>query len=527
LNGLKNVAPGKSIQFIPYTSFRSFRVLDSQATPPEFIQDNSDPAVGLDTKLVLKDSYVLDLTLNPDFSQIESDQPQVTVNQRFEVFFREKRPFFLENAQYFETPMNLVFTRRIVDPQFGGRLTGKYGAYTMGFLFANDEAPGKQAPVESPVYGDDAYFGVVRLNRDIFQQSSIGALFTTRRFEGTTNTVGGGDFRLRLNDHWQANSQFVASRTDFEDGNNLSGHAFRSQVTRTGRSFGMDVIYNELSPEFLTLVGFIPRVDYRSAEGITHYYFRPEGKFLIAWGPEFNALELWDYDGTRLDLSIHPSFYIEMPRRTFIRLHYFQDRQRLRPEDFSELTKNVDFETPEFRVNLESAFLQRGTISFQYGQGKDINFVPAEGRLPEQADFISTDLEAIIRPLQRLQLRTEYLFTALKLLNGDTIFNDHIISVRSNYQFTKELSLRLIFQYESTIVNSTLTSLEDRRNLNADVLVTYMVNPWTALYVGYNGNRQNYNLVNDSGIPYIVRTQGSLLNDANQFFLKFSYLILL
>jgi hypothetical protein len=178
-------------------------------------------------------------------------------------------------------------------------------------------------------------------------------------------------------------------------------------------------------------------------------------------------------------------------------------------------------------VNIESALFQRGTIRFQYGQGKDINFVPAENKLPEQADFISTDLEAILRPLQRLQLRTEYLFTSLKSLNGDTIFNDHIISVRSNYQFTKELSLRLILQYESTIVNSTLTSLEDRRNLNADVLVTYMVNPWTALYVGYNGNRQNYSLINDRGSPFIVRTQGALLNDANQFFLKFSYLILL
>ena len=75
----------------------------------------------------LKNALVLDATINPDFSQVESDEPQVTVNQRFEVFFPEKRPFFLENAAYFDTPINLVFTRRIADPEYGVRLTGKLG----------------------------------------------------------------------------------------------------------------------------------------------------------------------------------------------------------------------------------------------------------------------------------------------------------------------------------------------------------------------------------------------------------------
>ncbi len=283
LTGLENISPGKNIQFIPYTSFRSFRFLDVDASPPEFITDRSDPTAGIDTKLVLKDSSVLDLTLNPDFSQIESDQPQVTVNQRFEVFFREKRPFFLENAQYFETPMNLVFTRRIADPQYGSRLTGKYGPYTMGFLFANDEAPGKLALPSSSFSGDDAYFGIARFSRDIFSQSSIGALFTTRHFENSTNTVGGADFRLRLNDHWQATAQGVGSWTDLLEGSSFTGHAFQANVTRTGNNFGTQFLYEDLSPEFLTLSGFIPRTDFRSFTNQTHYYFRPAGNFLVAW----------------------------------------------------------------------------------------------------------------------------------------------------------------------------------------------------------------------------------------------------
>src|SRR5216683_2678015 len=95
-------------------------------------------APGLDSKFVLKNAFVLDTTINPDFSQVESDQPQVTVNQRFEVLFPEKRPFFLENSSYFNTPVNLVFTRRIGDPEFGTRLTGKSGPWSVGMLFADD-----------------------------------------------------------------------------------------------------------------------------------------------------------------------------------------------------------------------------------------------------------------------------------------------------------------------------------------------------------------------------------------------------
>ncbi len=97
---------------------------------------------GVDGKVVARDSLAIDFTLNPDFSQVESDEPQVTVNQRFEVFFPEKRPFFLENAGYFQTPVNLFFSRRIADPQFGARVTGKVGGWAVGALAIDDRAPG-------------------------------------------------------------------------------------------------------------------------------------------------------------------------------------------------------------------------------------------------------------------------------------------------------------------------------------------------------------------------------------------------
>src|SRR5437870_7116492 len=111
-------------------------------TPPRFDTKPAKMDLGLDTKAILKDSLVLDFTLNPDFSQVESDEPQVTVNQRFEVFFPEKRPFFLENSTFFQTPINLLFARRIADPQYGARMTVKLGHYELGAFFIDERAPG-------------------------------------------------------------------------------------------------------------------------------------------------------------------------------------------------------------------------------------------------------------------------------------------------------------------------------------------------------------------------------------------------
>jgi len=525
VTGLQNISPGKNIQFIPYTSFRSFRLLDTENGNPHFISDSSDAAAGLDAKLVVKDSFVVDAALNPDFSQVESDEPQVTVNQRFEVFFPEKRPFFLENAQYFETPTNLVFTRRIADPQFGGRVTGKYGPYTLGVLYTNDEAPGKRFDEQSPFAGSDAYYGIVRVTRDIFSQSSIGMLFTDRSFEDSSNTVFGIDARLRLNDKWQASLQAVQSRTTPLEGESFSGPAYWASLVRGGQHFGASFVYLDRSPDFRTLTGFIPRADYRRTENLVRYFFRPEGKFLVAWGPRMKLTYSWDHAGQLLDYTYNPSLYIELQRRTFINLHYYRDREHLRRVDFPGLEDGVDFDPRTVMFSFNTSYWEKLSGGFSFQKGSSINFVPAPGNVPTTADVSSGSIFTTMRPLQNVQVQSEYLYTALRSPSGPTIFNDHIVRSKINWQWNRELSFRMILQYDATIVNSDLTSLENRRNLNGDFLITYLVNPWTALYVGYNGNRQNLLFEQDeNGVVNLIRTPGAFINDANQFFLKFSYL---
>ena len=236
VEGLEDVSPGRNIQLLPFAGFRSFRAIDRRdPMRPVFHADRASTDVGLDAKFVFRDSLVTDIAINPDFSQVESDEPQVTANERFEVFFPEKRPFFLENANYFQTPINLVFTRRIADPQFGARLTGKAGRYSIGALVTDDESPGKRVPDSDPRSGRRARFGIVRLNRDILDQSSVGAIFTERSFDSTYNRVGGVDARFKLNENWVTQMQAVTSTTEFADGSRRSGPAYEALLNRSGR----------------------------------------------------------------------------------------------------------------------------------------------------------------------------------------------------------------------------------------------------------------------------------------------------
>src|SRR5258707_362255 len=285
--GLKQVSPSSNIQLIPYGLFSGFRDIDQRdPNNPFFESRRLKPDVGLDSKFILHDSFVLDSTINPDFSQVESDQPQITVNQRFEVFFPEKRPFFLENSNYFTTPINLVFTRRIAHPEFGLRLTGKAGPWAVGVLASDDRARGERVPPSDPHSGDRATFSIGRISRDILDQSTIGAIFTDREFAGGYNRVGGVDANLKLNQNWRAQGQAVSSSTLNADGTSSAGPGYKMDLERAGRKFNLQSLYLDYSPGFVTETGFVNRVDIREQRTNVSYYFRPEGKFLISWGPK-------------------------------------------------------------------------------------------------------------------------------------------------------------------------------------------------------------------------------------------------
>ena len=525
LAGLEKISPGRNIQLIPFGTFRAFRALDKRdPNAPRFAGERAEFDGGLDAKVVLKDSLVLDATLNPDFSQVESDEPQVTVNQRFEVFFPERRPFFIENASYFQTPIDLLFTRRIADPQFGVRLTGKVGKYSVGALFADDQAPGKGVLPGDPLRDTRARFGVVRVNRDIFRESTIGFIFTDREFLDSYNRVFGLDARFKLGRNWVANLQGVTSDTKRLDGTRLAGPAWDFGISRSGRQFDFQFEYNDRSRGFRTDPGFLRRADVRQFRQEFGYRWRPEGKFLIAWGPDVETEAVFDHSGTRLDVMQDVSLEWELAGQTEFSLMYRVGRERLRPQDFPGLPAARDFSRDTRGFDFRSDYFDWISFGVEFFWERAINVEPPDGQEPVLADATGAELQLTLRPATQLRIDNTYLLERLRDRGSRaSIYNNHILRSKWNYQFTRELSARVILQYEAVLANAAFTELETTKNFNADFLLTYLVNPWTALYLGYNSNLQNINIVPTPTGAEIVRTN-RFVNDARGLFVKFSYL---
>jgi hypothetical protein len=520
LEGLEGISPGRNLQLIPYGAFSAGRFRDATGSAPRLLTFN-EARVGLDAKVVLRDALTLDAAVNPDFSQVESDEPQVTVNRRFEVFFPEKRPFFIENAGFFQTPVNLFFSRRIGDPQFGARLTGKLGRWALGALLADDRGPGDRVAETDPAAGKRARFLIARANREWGKQSTIGAIYAERDFFGGFNRTGGLDFRWKTGKNWVATGQALASSTRGSDGSYLAGPAYQTSLFRSGRKFSFLTGYSDYSPGFRTQTGFLPRSDVRSAYGAAEYRFRPEGKRLISWGLGSGFDVNFDHQGARLEWSADNRLSWEFRGNTYIGVVAISSRERLRPQDYSTLAANQDYSSQVYGAFFDSSHFKKASIGVSLRKGQAINFAASPGQAPFLANSTSARASLTLRPISPLRIDNTYLLARL-LDRGPgraAIFNNHIVRSKWNWQFTRELSVRVILQYSTLLANPAFTSQTATKSVNADFLITYLLNPGTALYAGYNGNLQN---LDPSGA---LRTRSSFIQDGRVFFVKASYLL--
>jgi hypothetical protein len=543
--GIEKISPSHNIQLIPYGIARSFREVDANNNTDVFYSRRTAfGQMGLDAKLVLKDKFVIDATANPDFSQIESDQPQVTVNQRFEVFFPETRPFFQENSDYFKTPINLVFTRRIADPKWGVRMTGKDGPWAVGLLVADTASPGEQVDSSNPMFDRHALFAVGRVSRDIGSQSKIGLLYADREVNGFFNRAGGVDGRFTLNKHWSLDAQGIFSATinpqdgTFNQFNTTggyqSGNAEEVVLQRDGLKLHYFLDYSDRSPNFRTLTGFDPQQDIRDLYQHLVYSFRPEGKHLISWGPSFETYQIYDHEGNHINSGYMPSMKVELIGQTFLTALYAQEMERLRPQDFSALTSIQKYVRHTTEFSIDSNYFRKFILHADYRFGTRVNYDAPNPQVPQVfpiTPFLarrnSAKVTLTLRPSRALKIDNTYIMFRLHSLDGSFgAMNNHIIRTKWNYQFTRELSFRFIGQYGTVLSNPYFTFLQTTKNFNADFLFTYLVHPSTAVYVGYNSNLENlaFPLGTDVNGELLHNPRGRLLNDGRNFFVKASYL---
>jgi uncharacterized protein DUF5916 len=554
VGGLERVSPGRNIQLIPYGLLASNHFLNqpnppNPATPPSYV-DKFEHRGGLDAKFVVKDALTFDVTLNPDFSQVESDDPQVTVNQRFAVFFPEKRPFFIENAGFFATPINLFFSRQIADPQFGARMTGKVGKWTLGSLIIDDRQPG--LPFTSGPYGTRAGDGVVRVAREFGNQSYIGAFASSRDFADTSNRVASLDARLKFSKNWVVDTQAVHSwtRQDTNSSNfpclwfpqsssgvgSQQGNALWVDASYSGRHFAFSTYYNDFSPNFCTELGFVNRVDIRQNNASGSYFWRPEKSKVVDFGPSVSETLDWNHAGILQDWSAVVGFQVDLTKQTTFTVS--------RGEAY-ELFEGIDFRKHSSAISATTQPYKWIAFSARYAQGIGENFFPAPGLTPFLGNTNRMNFGFTLRPSSRFRLDETLIYyrlgtrdgwTAPPFSPGQSIFNNYLNRTKVNYQFTKELSLRLILDYNATIANSSLLDLQTNlgsfdggpiaptKQFTTDVLLTYLLHPGTALYVGYNNGFNDLTL--QPGLPPFVTALGPANNSNSRlFFVKASYLL--
>ena len=528
--GVDHISPARNIQLIPYGLLRGYRDIDDRdPTHPFFTSRTLQPEVGLDAKFILHDSFVLDATINPDFSQVESDQPQITVNQRFAVFFPEKRPFFLENSNYFTSPIDLVFTRNIGHPEFGLRLTGKSGPWALGILASDDRGPGEALPPTDPHAGNRATFTVARVSRDILDQSTVGAIYTDREFAGGYNRVGSVDANLKLDAHWRLQGQAVSSSTfDVVAGTpRADGLGYKLNLERAGRKLNLQTQYLDFSPNFETQTGFVNRVNLREQILKASYFWRPEGKFLISYGPTLQQFNIWDHSGTALDYFVYPGFRVDMTRGTYVNFHpYGYDDVRLRPIDYSTLSRVTAYPQPFWGIEAGTSWFKQFDLTAFFVSGVGVNYNPAAGQAPTIGHEDQGNFTLTFHAAGRLRIDNAYLLEHIRERDAHlTAVTNHIFRSKWNYQFTRNLSARLILQYNAVLSNPAISSLSPTKNFNTDFLITYLIHPGTAIYVGYNSDLENLdrNLAVDPVTGAILTTRNGYINDGRQFFVKASY----
>lgn len=372
LTGLEGLSVERTLELIPSVTLsesgrfvRSFTPMAIAADPGRIVNEPVKADLGLTAKFIPSSAVTIDLAVNPDFAQVEADQLVVTANQRFPIFFGEKRPFFLEGIDIFRTPVTAVHTRAIVDPDVAVKTTGKLGRNTFGLMVASDNGPGnlsaddrgalfscieKRAIDPATVCNNErfvdknAYIGVLRLKRDVGKENSIGMIATTYNFIEKHNQVLGIDGRFRLDKQTTASFQVLGttSRNFFFDPNDNktryrtgNGGAYTFDYNVSGRNWGWELYGEGFTQDYRADVGFVQRTNSNFNSGYLRYNSdpKPKRKIISYHVHTFNHVD-YDWQGRMYAWESENLAELSLPRSSWVGVWWEPAYERLFDHEF-------------------------------------------------------------------------------------------------------------------------------------------------------------------------------------------------
>ena len=488
LEGLEGSRPSRDLEIVPTVTASQ----NENTEDPGFIPlsgGGTDVEAGLSMRWGISPDLTANLTVNPDFSQIEADVAQLDVNNRFTLFFPERRPFFLEGADYFNTPLEAVFTRTISAPDAGAKLTGKRGNNTFGFFAARDSVTNLLFP---GLYGSDAdnfeqpnNAFVGRYSYGFDNTSSLGGLVTMRKGDGYHNYVGSVDGRWRINDQHSVRFQHIESNTKYpldiaidydQPVDEFDGHATWLGYDYETRTWYGRVRYADIAEGFRADSGFIRQVGGKKQDvTIGRIFHGDENDWWtrIRAHTEYERLE--SQSGELAEEEVSARFGIGGPMQSWFMVGIEKERERdegvLYDMDYnwiySELTPTSGLE-----------------IGLEYGWGDRIDY--SNGRLGQVRDFSP---RITWNATRNLLLRLRGAQVSLETQGGEQIFDATLADTRATWQFSVRSFLRLTVQYQDIERNPDvyIDEVDAReKDVGRQLLYSYKLNPQTVFFLGYS-----------------------------------------
>ncbi|HSP13684.1 MAG TPA: DUF5916 domain-containing protein [Thermoanaerobaculia bacterium] len=498
MTGLTHLPEAGHVVAAPYVTAQR---LDTAALPATgFESGNLKADGGLDLKWNPSATGAVDLTVNPDFSQVESDVAQITVNRRFAVFFPEKRPFFLEGFDLFDTPMPVAYTRTINSPRWGIRSTGKIGDSAYTVLVSQDRGggvtllPGPQGN-DFALQDSRAYSTIARVRHDL-GGSFVGAVLTDREVKGGGhNRVLGPDFQWRPNQSDALTGQLLVSDTnDPLTAWKSRSHAFIANWARLVTKYDAFVDVRDVGSGFRADLGFIPQAGYRRLDGNAALRFYPEGQLVSFVRPVMNFDYQTDRDGQTLFRVVQPTVVLLGAKN---------------------LQASFDV-SPKEQVRVGSKLLEQTNVDWfvQFDPSRRFTRITFSGRGGQAINYsdarvghgVTLQLAATVRPIDKITLDANLSRETLDE-HGARAYTVLIERLKTTYSFSNNSLVRLIGQYVTTKY-----SADRNGDFNGSVLYSYRLNWQTVLFVGYGDDR-------------VLLPDDRLVRSQRSFFTKISYAI--
>ncbi len=487
LEGFGAVEAGRNVELTPTVT--ASRTEEREGFPSGgFSSQGTESEVGISARWGITPNLNLNLTLNPDFSQVEADSAQLSVNEQFALFFPERRPFFQEGADFFSTRLSAVFTRNVADPEWGVKLSGKVGKNAIGLFAAEDAVtnlliPGKESS-EAATLDLVSTDLVARYRRDLGKTSAIGLLATDRSGGSYQNSVAGFDGVLRPTDVDTFNVQFLGSTTqypesfarefgqphgDFED---WAGHLSYSHDSRDWEAYAR---YEHVGRDFRADMGFLPQVDYDFyLAGLRRNWIGDPEDFWsrIELGGDYDYRE--DDAGNLLEREVELNVEGSGPRQSFVL--------------FGGLVRTRVFQGVAFDQVAAYSYLEMRPIADLYV------WIDASGG--DAVDFANVQAgdQVTLRPGITYnfgrRLRTQLVHTFRRLdVEAGRLFTANLSELRLTYQFNLRTFLRAVFQYTDIDRDPSLYDDEvdaKTETLFSQLLFSYKLNPQTVFFLGYS-----------------------------------------